>query len=114
MVRAVAEEPQHLPGAGGVAVAEKNPHLAPVHELLASPNPHTAAAHAIPIAAAHHTQTPSTPSHQSRLRQGDWGQEPKRRIQKRPEPETQAQYDRAVGGSADASSSIPAAAGTAQ
>jgi hypothetical protein len=32
MVCAVAEEPQHLPGAGGVAVAKKN-HLAPVHEL---------------------------------------------------------------------------------
>jgi hypothetical protein len=110
MVRAVAEEPQHLPGAAGVAVAEKNPHLAPVHELLASPNPY-AAAHAIPLASAHHTQTPQT--HDPRLRQGDWGREPKRRIQQRPEPETQAK-DEAVGGSADASSSIPAAASSAQ
>lgn len=110
MVRAVAEEPQHLPGAAGVAVAEKNPHLAAVHELLASPNPY-AAAHAIPLTAAHHTQTPQT--HDPRLRQGDWGREPKRRIQQRPEPETPVQ-DEAVGGSADASSSIPAATSSAQ
>jgi hypothetical protein len=110
MVRAVAEEPQHLPGAAGVAVAEKNPHLAAVHELLASPHPY-AAAHAIPLTAAHHTQTPQT--HDPRLRQGDWGREPKRRIQQRPEPETPVQ-DEAVGGSADASSSIPAATSSAQ
>lgn len=56
---------------------------------------------------------PPPQTHDPRLRQGDWGREPKRRIQQRPEPETPAQ-DEAVGGSADASSSIPAAASSAQ
>ena len=116
MVRAVAEEPQHLPGAGGITVAEKNPHLAPVHELLASPNPQTAsasAAHSIPLAAAHHTQTPKHTNHAPPPR-GLGTRTETSRIQHRPEPEAQAQDDDAVGESADASSSIPAAASTAQ
>ena len=118
MVRAVAEEPQHLPGAGGITVAEKNPHLAPVHELLASPNPQTAsasaaAAHSIPLAAAYHTQTPKHTNHAPPPR-GLGTRTETSRIQHRLEPETQAQDDDAVGESADASSSIPAAASTAQ
>jgi len=57
---------------------------------------------------------PNPQTHQPRLRPPARGHEPKRRIQERPEPETQTQDDEMVGGSADASSSIPAAAGTAQ
>lgn len=88
MVRAVAEEPQHLPGAAGVAVAEKNPHLAPVHELLGSPD-----THAIPLAATRHTQTPNAPTTPPASTKRPRGHGP--------EPETQA-HDEGVGGSAPA------------
>jgi hypothetical protein len=60
LVGAVAEEATHILGAVGVAVAEEDPHLAPINQGLSSPYPGAAAVNATSLAGHTRARSPET------------------------------------------------------